>query len=89
MVVSYIIVGNGVGIFREGEVHFWREGYILGGSLINVEVGGFIFWEGGVDSRRVAYICVKGDISWDGGVDSGRVAYRCLRREGIYYGREG
>ena len=37
-----------------------------------------IFWEGGVDSGRVAYICVEnGGIFWEGGVDSGRVVHSC------------
>ena len=31
--------------------------------------------EGGVDSGRVEYRCLKGGIFWEGGVDSGRVAY--------------
>ena len=28
---------------------------------------GGIFWKGGVDSERLAYICLKGSILWEGG----------------------
>ena len=35
-------------------VYSGREGCILGGSQLGVEKGG-VFWEGGVDSGRVAY----------------------------------
>ena len=40
-----------------GVVYSEREGYILGGShnITVVEKGG-IFWEGGVDSGKVAHI---------------------------------
>ena len=53
--------------------------YILGGrgrfweDRIVVEKGG-IFLERGVDSRMVAYKCLKDGIFWEEGVDSGRIA---------------
>ena len=55
-----------------------------------VEKGG-IFWEGGVDTGRVAYInWLKGGIFWEGGVDSRRVAHiNWLKRKRVYPGREG
>ena len=46
-------------------------------SHIVVEKGG-IFLERGVDSGRIAYICLKGGIFCEEGVDSVRVAYICL-----------
>ena len=48
MGVSHIVVEKGVYSRREWE--------ILGGSHIVVKNMG-IFWQGGVDSGRVAYIC--------------------------------
>ena len=45
-----------------------REGYIMGGSHIVVKKRG-IFWEGGVDSGRVAYInLLKKGVYSGGGV---------------------
>ena len=51
------------GAYSGGRGRFWevaysssKGGYILGGWNIVVEKGG-IFWEGGVDSGRVAYSC--------------------------------
>ena len=36
---------------------------------------GVILGEGGVDSGRVFYRCLKGGINWEVGVYSGRVIY--------------
>ena len=39
-----------------------------------------IFWEGRVDSWRVAYRCLLGGgIFWEGGVEFGKVAYVSLK----------
>ena len=68
-----------------------REGYILGGSHIDAYsiayscLKGDTFWEGEVDSRRVAYIYLKmggGGMLQEGGLDSGSVAYSKPSREG-------
>ena len=48
-----------------------------------------IFWEGGVDSERVAYIVEKGGIFWAGGVDYGRVLHMNWLKRGVYFRREG
>ena len=39
----------------------------MGGSHIDLKClkGGCIFWEGGVQSWRVTYRCLKGGIFWD------------------------
>ena len=70
---------------EKGGVDCGREGYILGGSHIDAYsiayscLKGGTFWEGEVDSRRVAYIYFKmgggGYVTRGGGLDSGSVAY--------------
>ena len=61
---------------EKGGVDRGRKGYILGVSHIDAYsiayscLKGGIFWEGGVDSRRVAYIYLK---MGGGGVTGGRV----------------
>ena len=49
-----------------------ERGYCLGGSHRCLKGG--MFWEGGVDSGRVAYRCLKGGRFWEGGENSWRVA---------------
>ena len=57
---SHIFVEKG-GIFWEGRKDYGshivveRGGGILGGLHIITKKGGGIFWEGGVDSGRIAY----------------------------------
>ena len=50
--------------------------------------GAGILWEGGVNSGRVAYRCLKrGYILRGGGVDFGRASRRCLKWDILWDGR--
>ena len=88
---SHLVVEKGVIFLEGGRGIFWdihllkrgrgyskREGYILGGSHIVVEKGGYIQGGRGIFLEgRTYYTFVERGIFWEGGVDSGRVAYCC------------